>query len=244
MTPPSGKTLLIIPTYNEAENLPSLIREVVREGLSLDILVIDDHSLDGTGRIAEGMKSEAPVTVLHRTGKLGIGSAHKEGFRYAMAHGYRWAVTMDGDFAHSPRYLKRLLEGANFADVVVGSRYIPGGGLAGWSWPRRVLTHTAHWLTTSCLRMPYDCTGGFRLYPVELLRKIELDEIRAEGYAFLIEMLFHVRSRGYTIGEIPIVISTRHRGKSKISRSEILRAVKTLARLSLQRMCRNGSTPR
>ena len=232
---PRAEILVVIPTYNEAENLPQLIREIVQEKLPLEILVIDDHSPDGTGQVAEAMKSEAPVTVLHRAGKLGIGSAHKEGFRHAIQHGYRWVLTMDADFAHSPRYLKRLLEGSEFADVVVGSRYIQGGGLAGWSRARRILTHTAHWLTTAFLRMPYDCTGGFRLYPVALLKEINLDEIHAEGYAFLIEMLFHIRRKGHTVGEIPIVISTRHRGKSKISRAEILRAVKTLGRLSLQR---------
>lgn len=236
---PRAETLVVIPTYNEAENLPRLIREIVQEKLPLDILVIDDHSPDGTGRIAEGMRSEAPVTVLHRAGKLGIGSAHKEGFLYAMAQGYRWVLTMDADFAHSPRYLKHLLEASEFSDMVVGSRYIPGGGLAGWSRARRVLTHTAHWLTTCCLGMPHDCTGGFRLYPVRLLQEIRLEEIHAEGYAFLIEMIFHIRKKGHAIGEIPIVISARHNGKSKISRSEIFRAIKTLSRLSFQRM-RNG----
>ncbi len=240
---PWAETLVVIPTYNEAENLPRLIREIVQEKLPLDILVIDDHSPDGTGQVAEALKSEAPVTVLHRAGKLGIGGAHKAGFRYAMQRGYRWVLTMDADFAHSPRYLKQLIAGSNFADVVVGSRYLPGGGLAGWSLPRRILTHIAHGLTTSFLRIPYDCTGGFRLYPVALLKEINLDEIQAEGYAFLIEMLFHIRKKGHTVGEVPIVISSRHQGKSKISRAEILRAVKTLCRLSLQRMARNGSHP-
>lgn len=241
--PKTADLLLVIPTYNEAENLRRLIREIVQEKLQLDILVIDDASPDGTGRIAEEMKSEAPVSVLRRNGKLGIGSAHKEGFRYAIQNGYRWVLTMDADFAHSPRYIKRLLEASEFADVVVGSRYIPGGGLAGWSLPRRILTHAAHWLTTACLNIPYDCTGGFRIYPTSLLKEMDLDQIRAEGYAFLIEMLFHIRRKGHTIGEIPIVISTRHKGQSKISRTEILRAIKTLCRLSLQRMARNGSAP-
>ena len=238
-----AETLVVIPTYNEAENLPRLVREIVQEKLPLDILVIDDHSPDGTGQVAEGLKSEAPLSVLHRPGKLGIGGAHKEGFRYAIRTGYRWVLTMDADFAHSPKYLKQLIEGLDFSDVVVGSRYLPGGGLAGWSWPRRLLTHTAHWLTTTCLRIPYDCTGGFRLYPVSLLKEIDLDEIRADGYAFLIELLFHIRKKGHTVGEVPIVISSRHKGKSKISRAEILRAVRTLLRLSFARRTRNGSHP-
>ncbi len=236
MIPAAEKILVIIPTYNEAENLPKLVREIVQENLPLDLLVIDDHSPDGTGQIAERLKPEAPVTVLHRSGKLGIGSAHKEGFRYAIRNGYPWAITMDADFAHSPHYLKHLLEASQFAEVVVGSRYIPGGGLAGWSWPRRILTHTAHGLTTALLGIPYDCTGGFRIYSVSLLKEIYLDEIQAEGYAFLIELLFHIRRKGHTVGQIPIVISTRHQGKSKISRSEILKAIQTLLRLSLHRV--------
>lgn len=235
-----AETLVVIPTYNEAENLPRLVREIVQEKLPLDILVVDDHSPDGTGQVAESLKPEAPVAVLHREGKRGIGGAHKDGFRYAIRHGYQWVLTMDADFAHSPRYLRKLIEGSNFADVVVGSRYLPGGGLAGWSIPRKILTHVAHGLTTSLLGIPHDCTGGFRLYPVSLLKEINLDEIQAEGYAFLIEMLFHIRKKGHTVGEVPIVISSRHQGKSKISRVEILRAVETLGRLSFQHF-RNGS---
>ena len=238
---PRVDTLVVIPTYNEAENLPCLVREIVQEKPPLDILVVDDHSPDGTGQAAEGLKSEAPVAVLHREGKRGIGGAHKDGFRYAIQQGYRWVLTMDADFAHSPRYLRQMIEGANFADVVVGSRYLPGGGLTGWSLPRRILTHVAHGLTTSLLGIPYDCTGGFRLYPVALLREINLDEIQAEGYAFLIEMLFHIRKKGHTVGEIPIVISSRHQGKSKISRVEILRAIETLGRLSIRHF-RNSSS--
>jgi len=227
--------VVIIPTYNEAGNIEDLIRQIHRQGLGLDILVIDDNSPDGTGRIAEALAAEAPVKVMRRKGKLGIGSAHKDGFRYAMEHDYDWAITMDADFSHSPEVLPSLLAGASAADVVIGSRYIPGGGLAGWSWPRRLLTHTAHSLTGLLLGIPYDCTGGFRLYPVSALRQIRFDQIRSEGYAFLIEMIDLVHRKGLSVHQIPIVINSRDKGQSKISRREILRAVKTLLRLSVHR---------
>jgi len=173
-------------------------------------------------------------------GKLGIGSAHKDGFRYAIERGYHWAITMDADFSHSPEYLPRLLAEASAADVVIGSRYIPGGGLAGWSLPRRLLTHTAHSLTQFLLGIPYDCTGGFRLYPVSMLKQIGFDEIRSEGYAFLIEMIDRVNRKGLSVHQIPIVINSRDKGQSKISRREVLRAAKTLLRLSIEHR-RNGT---
>ncbi len=235
MTANAQKGLVIVPTYNEAGNIAELILKIYQQGLGLDILVIDDNSPDGTGRIAEELASEAPVKVMRRKGKLGIGSAHKDGFRYAMEQGYYWAITMDADFSHSPEVLPQLLAGTSTADVVIGSRYIPGGGLAGWSWPRRLLTHTAHWMTQRLLGIPYDCTGGFRLYPVSVLRQIRFDEIRSEGYAFLIEMIDHVHRKGLSVHQIPIVINSRDKGQSKISRREVFRAVKTLLRLSVKR---------
>ena len=229
-------TLLVIPTYNEAGNLERLIREVGAQALPLEILVIDDNSPDGTADLAEALSKEFPLKVLRRKGKLGVGSAHKEGFRYALEHGYGAVMTMDADFAHSPEYLREMLRQGEASDVVVGSRYLTGGGLSGWSLPRRLLTHTAHRLTVSLLGIPYDCTGGLRLYRSSLLRQIDFDGIRSEGNAFLIEMIFRISRRGFSVSQIPIVIPTRRLGESKVSQSEILRALKTVCRLSLQRM--------
>lgn len=228
-------TLLIIPTYNEAGNIGQLIGEILDQGLPLDLLVIDDNSPDGTADIADRLAARAPIAVIRRKGKLGIGSAHERGFEYALDHGYARVVTMDADFSHSPRYLRGLLEAGREADVVVGSRYIPGGGLSGWSAFRLVLTHTAHWLTTHLLRVPYDCTGGFRLYHAEVLRGIDFRRIHSEGYAFLIEMIFQVKRHGFRVREIPIVINSRHSGVSKISRYEIFKAVLILLRLSFSK---------
>ncbi len=227
-----SRALLIIPTYNEAGNITHLISEILEQGTGLDILIIDDSSPDGTAALAERLAERAPITVIRREGKLGIGSAHKRGFQYALDRGYEWALTMDADFSHSPRYLRDLLEASRCADVAVGSRYIPGGGLFGWGAFRLLLTHTAHWLTTHVLRVPYDCTGGFRLYHADVLRAIDFQRIRSEGYAFLIEMIFQVSRSGFQVREVPIVINSRHKGVSKISRYEIFKAVKTLLRLS------------
>lgn len=229
-------TLLVIPTYNEAGNIGHLVREIGAQALPLEILVIDDNSPDGTGELAEALSKEFPLKVIHRKGKLGVGSAHKAGFRYAIEHGYKAVMTMDADFAHSPEYLRELLRKGDTSDVVVGSRYLTGGGLSGWSLPRRLLTHTAHRLTVHLLGIPYDCTGGLRFYRTSLLKQIDFREIQAEGNAFLIEMLFHICRRGFSVSQVPIVIPTRRLGESKVSRAEILRAFRTLCRLSLQRV--------
>lgn len=236
----TGKTLLVIPTYNEAGNIEQLLRQIPSAELGLDLLVIDDNSPDGTGMIAEVLAEELPVRVMHRPAKLGIGSAHKAGFRHALEHGYGRVMTMDADFAHAPSDLASMLSCADRADVVIGSRYLSGGGLAGWSLWRRAITHTAHWLTTHLLGLPYDCTGGFRLYDTAVFEQVDLDAIRSDGYAFLTELLWIIVRAGFTVHELPIVITFREHGASKISRVEILRAVKMLLQLSLQRRSRKA----
>ena len=193
------KTLLVIPTYNEAGNIERLLRDIFAQRLELDVLVIDDNSPDGTGAILDRLEMELPLRVIHREGKLGLGSAHERGFDYARKHGYTHVLTMDADFAHDPSYLRAMLARAGQADVVIGSRYIEGGGLRGWSRLRRFITYTAHWCTTHLLGMPYDCTGGFRLYDVAVFDRFSYQEIRSEGYAFLIETLYHLRRIGCSI---------------------------------------------
>ncbi|PIQ84458.1 MAG: dolichyl-phosphate beta-D-mannosyltransferase [Candidatus Omnitrophica bacterium CG11_big_fil_rev_8_21_14_0_20_63_9] len=226
--------LLVIPTYNEAGNIERLLTEIHRQELPLDVLVVDDNSPDGTGEIAERLAELLPLQVIHRAGKLGIGSAHKRGFTEAIARGYPYVMTMDADFAHAPCYLEKMLAKAGTVDVVVGSRYIQGGGLMEWNLMRRLITHTAHWLTRHVLKLPYDCTGGFRLYKVSSLQRIDFAGVQADGYAFLMELLWHMQRQRFSIAEIPIVISFRNQGASKISRNEIFKAVATLVRLRLQ----------
>lgn len=232
---PGRTVLVVIPTYNEAGNIERLLREILAQELGLHVLVIDDHSPDGTGAILDRLTKELPLRVMHRESKLGIGSAHKRGFTYAKEHGYTHVLTMDADFAHDPSYLRAVLAHAGQADLVVGSRYLEGGGLRGWSRLRRIITHTAHWCTTHLLGLPYDCTGGFRLYNVAVFERFDYERIRSDGYAFLIEMLYYLRRVGCSIREVPITITSRNSGTSKISRVEILNAVKTLLRLSLRR---------
>ncbi len=237
------KTLVVIPTYNEVGNIERLLRGILAQGLGLDLLVIDDQSPDGTGKLLDRLAAELPLRVIHREGKLGIGSAHERGFAHAREHGYTHVLTMDADFAHDPAYLRPMLAHAGQADVVVGSRYLDGGGLRGWSLIRRVLTHTAHWCTRHLLGLPYDCTGGFRLYDVSVFDRFDYRHVRSDGYAFLVEMLYYLRRAGCSIRELPITITFRHNGTSKISRVEILKAVKTLLRLSLQRLGRGSWRP-
>lgn len=232
----SGGTLVVIPTYNEAGNIERLLRQIPAAAFGLDLLVIDDNSPDGTGVLVEALAGQLPVRVMQRPAKLGIGSAHKAGFRYALEHGYGRVMTMDADFAHAPSDVASMLACADHADVVIGSRYLSGGGLTGWSLWRRVVSHTAHWLTTHLLGLPYDCTGGFRIYDTAVFEQVDLDAIHSDGYAFLIELLFTIAREGFTVYELPIVVTFREHGASKISRIEILRAVKTLMQLSLRRV--------
>ena len=232
--PDSAEALLIIPTYNEAGNIQRLTWEIQEQQLGLDILVIDDHSPDGTGDLAEQLAREMPLRVIHRNGKYGIGSAHKLGLRYATEHGYRTAITMDADLAHSPRYLRHMMEKASHADVVIGSRYIEGGDSFRRGWLRPFISWAAHGLTTCVLKLPYDCTGGLRLYRVSSLKRIEWDQILSDGHAFLMESLYAIQGKGLTILEVPIVVQPRLTGESKVSLTEVLVTGKVFLRLLLQ----------
>ena len=230
-----GKTLLVIPTYNERGNIEQLVEEIHRQQLGLDFLIIDDHSPDGTGALADELSRRLPITVIHREKKFGIGSAHKAGFRYAMAHQYEYVMTMDADFSHSPEYLRPMLDRAASADVVLGSRYVQGGGFAKFGLHRLLLTKTVHWLTSSLLGLSYDCTGGLRVYRVAALARLdEMEEIPSNSHAFLIEILFHIKRHGGVIHEYPITIQPRREGKSKVSLHELLRSAASLVRLSTQ----------
>lgn len=225
--------LLILPTYNEAGNIGRLIQELQNERLDLDILVVDDNSPDGTGVLAERLATQAPITVIHRSEKQGLGSAHRLGLQYAMAHQYRFAITMDADFAHSPRYLRQMLAMASRSDVVIGSRYAPGGDFYKIGILRPLISWTIHWFATWLLHLPYDCTGGLRLYRVQALRGIDLKRIRSTGHAFLIEILSSIKQNGFSIQEFPVVIQPRREGKSKVSRFEMLQEAMACLRFFL-----------
>ncbi|QBD78631.1 polyprenol monophosphomannose synthase [Ktedonosporobacter rubrisoli] len=214
------KTLIIIPTYNEAENLSPLIEATFSYAPETDILVIDDNSPDGTGKLADQMHNENPqIHVLHRSGKLGLGTAYIAGFKYAIEHGYDAAFEMDADFSHDPRYLPDFLKAIQQADLVIGSRYIPGGATPNWSIARRFISGCGNIFARFTLNIPIkDCTSGFRCYRREVLESIDLDTIQSQGYAFQVELVYRVLKQGFKIVETPIIFMDRRVGKSKMSR--------------------------
>jgi len=218
--------LIIIPTYNELENLPSLLQEIFSYAPTSDILVVDDNSPDGTGELADTMsKEDSRVHVLHRSGKLGLGTAYIAGFKYAISNNYDAAFEMDADFSHDPRFLPDFLAKIEQADLVIGSRYIPGGSTPNWSVGRRLISGCGNIFARVVLRMPiHDCTAGFRCYRREVLESIDLDTVESQGYGFQVELAYRVHKRGFKIVETPIVFMDRRVGKSKMSRAIVLEA--------------------
>ncbi|MBA3533512.1 MAG: polyprenol monophosphomannose synthase [Ardenticatenales bacterium] len=229
-------TAVIIPTYNERENIPELSHLILALPYPLHLIIVDDNSPDGTGEIADALAAQDErVHVIHRSSKLGLGTAYVAGFHRAFELGISHVMTMDADFSHHPRYIPDLLRLGAERDVVIGSRYVPGGGTRHWHWQRVMLSWGANRIAKTVLGLtPNDCTAGFRLYRREVLESIDLDAIFSNGYSFLIEMLFKVQRKGWRIGEVPILFADRQRGASKISKNEILKAGYTVMRLRYQ----------
>ncbi len=220
------RALVVTPTYDEALNVVPLVTRVLEQSPALEMLVVDDASPDGTGDlVARRMTDEPRLHLLRRARKLGIGSAYLEGFRFAIDRGFELVVTMDCDFSHDPGYLPELLAAMEDHDMVIGSRYVPGGGIANWPLHRRALSAFANLYTRLLLRMPvHDCTSGFRCYRVPALIAVDPFAVRSSGYSFLYEMVYRVHRSGFRIGETPILFENRVAGASKINRSEIWRA--------------------
>ena len=227
--------LIVLPTYNEAENIVLLLPQLLE--LPVDVCVVDDGSPDGTGDIAdEWAAREARVRVVHRSGKLGLGTAYIAGFRVALAAGYDAALTMDADFSHNPKYIPAMLAKLADADLVIGSRYVRGGEVR-YPWHRRMLSKVSNFVARLLLGYTaHDCTAGFRLYRSAVLRAMPLDRIFSNGYSFLTETMWHVQRAGFRIAETPIVFEDRVRGQSKISSREIYRGMTTVGRLFLRRL--------
>lgn len=223
------QTLVIIPTYNEAENIERLIRAILsRYDELLDVLVIDDNSPDGTAEIVESIKNnDGRVKLLRRPGKLGLGTAYLDGFRYALNSGYDRIMEMDADFSHDPESIAPLLAAMDDADLVIGSRYVNNTvNVVNWPLSRLILSKAASIYTRVITGMPvYDPTGGFKCFSAKVLRAIDLDRVHSQGYSFQIEMNFRAWKRGFVIREIPIVFVDRTVGKSKMTRKNILEAV-------------------
>jgi dolichol-phosphate mannosyltransferase len=228
---------VVIPTYNERENIVLLVESLLDERLGSQVIIVDDNSPDGTGELADELTRRFDsVKAIHRPGKLGLGTAHIAGMKMALANGVGKIITMDADFSHHPRYLPSLLASFELFDVVIGSRYVTGGGTLQCTAPRKALSRGANLFARSVLSLEAgDATAGFRGYRREVLQSIDLDEIRSDGYSFLIEMLFRCEQQGWRIGEVPIIFEDRQRGASKISRREIAKALQTVVRLGLQR---------
>ena len=227
-------TLVIIPTYNEKQNILRLSREVLGLSNDIHVLVVDDNSPDGTGQLVdEACLQQMRLHILHRPSKLGLGTAYKAGFHYALENKYDRAITMDADFSHKPEYIPQLIDKNQLFDIAIGSRYVPGGGTVNWGPHRKLISYTANFLARFLLRLPaHDCTAGFRCYRREVLEKINFDNIKSEGYSFLVEMLFNCMQKGATVGEVAIIFENRVAGTSKISRKEIYTAIWTLLRLA------------
>lgn len=237
----SRGTLVLLPTYNEAANLPSLVRSLLALPLALDLLVVDDASPDGTGTLADGLAREsARVRVQHRPGKLGLGSAHVLGMQAAVQGGYERFLSMDCDYTHQPQDVPRLLSALDeqAADLVIGSRYLDAASMNDWPLHRRLISRTAHWGTRGLLGLPGDATSAFRAYRVSALARVPYADVRGDGYSFIFELLFVCLRCGLRVVELPVRTPIRQAGESKISRLEILRAVSTLARLAWRRVGR------
>jgi len=228
--------LVVIPTYDEAGNLAPLVEQVLAQDARLEILVVDDHSPDGTGQLAEALAQKEPrLHVLHREAKLGLGTAYIAAFKWALERGYDYVFEMDADFSHDPALLKQFLKAITDADLVLGSRYL-GGRVAVVNWPmgRLVLSYCANiyarWITG--LRI-WDLTGGFKCFRRRVLEAIDLSQVRSNGYAFQIEMSVRAWRKGFTLKEIPIVFVDRTEGQSKMNRSIVREAVWMVPRLRL-----------
>ena len=223
-----GRALVVLPTYEEAENLAGIVPLILAADDRIDILIVDDASPDGTGEIADRIAEREPrVGVLHREGKQGLGSAYLTGFQIGLERGYEWLIEMDADFSHDPRYLPEMLAAASGeADLVIGSRYVRGVNVINWPMSRLLLSwfanKYAHWITGLPLK---DATSGFKCFRREVLEAIDFDKVGSTGYTFQIEMDYRAWKKGFRLKEIPIVFTDRAEGQSKMSGSIVREAV-------------------
>ncbi len=220
---PVERILVILPTYNEVENVGELCRQVIAQDPRIEVVVVDDHSPDGTGDLVETIQAGEPkLHLIRRSGKLGLGTAYLRGFRFGLDQSFDFVFTMDCDFSHNPSYLPDLIELLGRRDMVVGSRYVPGGGVENWPPHRRLLSRFANFYARTLLRIDLrDCTAGFRGYRRRVLETVRPFEIRSSGYSFLEEMAWRVDRYGFSMGEVPIIFEQRNAGVSKIESSEI-----------------------
>lgn len=230
-----ASAVVIVPTYNERDNLAKLTQQILKLGLGLDVLIVDDDSPDGTGKLADDLAMElSNVSVIHRAGKLGYGSAVIEGFRAAIKKEYVWILQMDADLSHDPLSIPAMLEAAEKSDVVLGSRFIGGLRVVDWEVSRVLLSCFANRYALTITGLPlHDVTTGFRCYRASILRSFDFNRIKTNGYGFLIEMAYRLWKSGGRLSEVPIIFYGRQRGKSKISKQMIFEAAFLVWRLRL-----------
>jgi dolichol-phosphate mannosyltransferase len=221
------RALVVVPTYNERDNIPLLVPAILLQDSRLEVLVVDDNSPDGTGQVADDLARADPrVHVLHRPAKQGLGKAYIAGFKWALERGYDYVFEMDADFSHDPKFLPEFLRAIEDADLVVGSRYKSGVNVINWPMSRLLLSIGANQYARIITGLPIaDSTGGFKCFRKQVLQAIELDRVRSNGYAFQIEMTFRAWKKGFRIAEIPIVFTDRIEGQSKMSRKIVREAI-------------------
>ncbi len=232
-----ARALVVMPTYNEAENITRIIPEVLKQDPRLDILVVDDNSPDGTARLVKDLQNQQPqrIFLLERPGKAGLGRAYIAGFKYALEKGYAYILEMDADFSHDPVVLPRLLAAIQEADLVLGSRYITGVNVINWPLKRLLLSYCASIYTRIITGLPVkDPTGGYKCFRRQVLERIDLDRVHSNGYSFQIEMSFRAWKKGFRVKEIPIIFIDRVGGKSKMSPKIVREAIWMVWKLKWQ----------
>lgn len=234
----ASKTLVTVATYNEIDNLPSLVADIFRHAPEVELLVIDDNSPDGTGEWCDRKAAEdRRVHCLHRPGKQGLGTAIVAGMRYAIEQGYEYVLNIDADFSHQPKYLPDLLAGMDPpgqapVDVMIGSRYVRGGGIEGWPLKRHLMSRAVNFYARLLLGLaPRDCSGGYRCYRAASLSRLDFDRLVSHGYSFQEEILWHLKRLGCRFGETPITFVDRVKGRSKINLREAWRAISIICAL-------------
>jgi dolichol-phosphate mannosyltransferase len=241
-----NNALVVVPTYNERENLSPLVQRLLHLSRPVDVLVVDDNSPDGTGKLADELATQHPeVHVLHRQQKSGLGRAYIAGFKWALEHGYEFVLEMDADFSHNPDDVPRLIEAAASADCAIGSRYIGGIRIINWPLPRLMLSKFAaiYVLLITGMRIA-DPTGGFKCFTRRALEALRLDEIQSNGYSFQIELNHRLWRAGYRVVEVPIIFTERVQGHSKMSKHIIGEALIMVWKLWLQNGLRRSPRPR
>lgn len=245
---PTERTLVIIPTFNERENLPLILQRLHESCPRVQVLVVDDNSPDGTGELADELASAAPerIHVMHRTTKDGLGAAYLAGFAWGLSRGYSTLVEMDADGSHAPEQLHRLLDAVDEgADLAIGSRYVDGGTVRNWPWRRIVLSKVANTYSRLLLGIGvHDITAGYRAYRREVLQKIDLDAVDSKGYCFQIDLSFRTVTNGFVVVEVPVTFTERELGVSKMSGSNIREALVKVAQWGIEgRLTRNRGVP-